>query len=131
MEKFATFILTHEQMAICLQRASEKLLGKQKNLFPYTNMSDSLQVLEQKILKDIDKVNPERIVCFVDLAGGSCWALANKIQKQDKRVHIISGVNMPMLISYFSNLNEMTFEALLKKTVSDANRGILHIEGAS
>jgi fructoselysine and glucoselysine-specific PTS system IIA component len=129
MEKYATFILTHEQMAICLQRASEKILGTQKNLFPYTNMEDSLPVLEQKILKDIKKVNPDRIVCFVDLAGGSCWALANKIQKQDQRVHIISGVNMPMLVSYFSNLNEMSFAALLKKIITDANRGILHVEG--
>ena len=27
---YATFIITHEQIAICLQRASEKILGEQK-----------------------------------------------------------------------------------------------------
>lgn len=129
MEKYATFILTHEQMAICFQRASEKILGAQENLFPYTNMTDSLPVLEQKILTDIEKVNPDRVVCFVDLAGGSCWALANKIQKRNPRVHIISGVNMPMLVTYFSNLNEMPFTELIKKILADANRGIIYVEG--
>ena len=131
MSKFVTFIITHEQMAICLQRATEKILGKQPNLFSYTNFEDSLPVLAQKINQDIKELKPDQIVCFVDLAGGSCWNLANMLHKENKYVTIISGVNMPMLISYFTNLNEIPFEELIKKVLIDASRGILHVEGAS
>ena len=131
MNTYATFIITHEQIAICLQRASEKILGEQKNLFPYTNLEDSLPVLAQKITQNIEDIKPEHIVCFVDLAGGSCWNLANMIQKQYKNVSIISGVNLPMLVSYFTNLNEIPFEELLKKVVIDGSRGIIHVEGSS
>jgi mannose/fructose-specific phosphotransferase system component IIA len=131
MKTFSTFIVTHEQMAICLQRAIEKILGEQKNLFPYTNLVDSLPVLAEKITQNIDEVKPDHIVFFIDLAGGSCWNLANMIQKQQKNATIIAGVNMTMLISYFSNLNEISFKELIKKVVKDGSRGIIHIEGSA
>jgi len=131
MKVSATFIVTHEQMAICLQRAIEKILGEQKNLFPYTNLVDSLPVLAEKISKNIKEVEPGHIVIFVDLAGGSCWNLANMIQKQYENTTIIAGVNMPMLISYFTNLNEIPFNELIKKVVKDGSRGIIHVEGSS
>ena len=131
MKSYATFILTHEKMAICLQRAVEKILGKQKNLFPYTNLKHTLSELTKKINKNIDEVKPDYIVCFVDLAGGSCWSLANMIQKKYPAVHIIAGVSMPMLISYFSNLNEIPLEELINKVIRDGSRGIVYVEGAS
>jgi len=131
MSNIITFIITHEQMATCLQRATEKILGKQNDLYPYTNIEDSLPVLAQKINQNIKDLKPDRIVCFVDLAGGSCWNLANMLRKEHKNITIISGVNMPMMISYFTNLNEIPFEEFIKKVLKDGNRGILHVEGAS
>jgi len=131
MSNTVTFIITHEQMAICLQRATEKILGKQKDLYPYTNLEDSLPVLAQKINQNIADTKPDKITFFVDLAGGSCWNLANMLHKEHKNVTIISGVNMPMLISYFTNLNEIPFEELIEKVIKDGSRGILHVEGAS
>ena len=131
MSNIITFIITHEQMATCLQRATEKILGKQNDLYPYTNIEDSLPVLAQKINQNIKDLKPDKIVCFVDLAGGSCWNLANMLRKEHKNITIISGVNMPMMISYFTNLNEIPFEELIKKVLKDGNRGILHVEGAS
>ena len=131
MKTYATFILTHEQMANCLQKAIEKILGKQKNIFPYTNLVDTLDVLAKKIEKDIKAVKPDHIVCFVDLAGGSCWSLANMIGKQHPGMTIIAGVNMPMLVSYFSNLNELAFDALITKVIKDGGRGIVLSQGAA
>jgi mannose/fructose-specific phosphotransferase system component IIA len=37
---------------------------------------------------------------------------------------IISGVNLPMLITYFNNCTKLEFNELIEKTVSDGNRGI-------
>jgi mannose/fructose-specific phosphotransferase system component IIA len=131
MKNYATFILTHENMAVCLKKATEKILGKQQNIFPYTNMNDALPVLVKKINDNINDVRPDRIVCFVDLAGGSCWSLANMIRKQHPAMTIVAGVNMPMLLSFFNNLNELPFRELLKKVIKDGNRGIVHVKGTS
>jgi mannose/fructose-specific phosphotransferase system component IIA len=53
------------------------------------------------------------------------------IQKQHPAVHIIAGVSMPMLISYFSNLNEIPLGELINKVIKDGSRGIVYVEGAS
>jgi mannose/fructose-specific phosphotransferase system component IIA len=127
---YATFIVTHEQMAICLQNSVEKILGKQTNLFPYTNLVDSLSVLAEKIKKNIEDVQPDYIVFFVDLTGGSCWNLAHVIQKQYKKTSIIAGVNMPMVISYFTYMNELPFNELINKVLKDSKKGIVHVEGS-
>ena len=131
MNEFLTFILTHEKMAICLQRAVEKILGKQEYLFPYTTIKDSMPVLVKKINQNIQKLYPKHIVCFVDLAGGSCWNLANILHKEHHNMTIISGVNMPMLISYFNHLNDLPFKELIKKVVTDGNTGIKQVEESS
>jgi hypothetical protein len=36
-----------------------------------------------------------------------------------------------MLVSYFSNLNDLTFEALIKKVIIDGSRGIVLAQGAA
>ena len=131
MNNSVTFLITHEQIAVYLQRATEKILGKQQNLFSYTNIEDSLPVLAQKINQNIKDLKPGHIVCFVDLAGGSCWNLAHMLHKEHKNLTIISGVNMPMMISYFTNLNEIPFDELIEKVLKDGSRGITHVEGAS
>jgi mannose/fructose-specific phosphotransferase system component IIA len=131
MENYATFILTHEKIAVCLKRATENILGEQKNIFPYTNLTDAIPVLVKKINDNIKNVKPDRIICFVDLAGGSCWSLANMIRKQHPMMTIIAGVNMPMLLSFFNNLNELPYKELIKKVIKDGSRGIMHVKGTS
>ena len=123
-----TIIITHERMALCLRRATEKILGKQKNFFPYSTLKDSLPILAQKINQKIKKINPDHIVCFVDLMGGSCWNLANLFKQEHKNVTIISGVNLPMLISYFTHVNEMSFQDFITKVIDDGSRGIKYVK---
>lgn len=131
MNTYLTVILTHEQLALCLQKTIEKILGKQKNLYAYTNLVDTLPLLAKKIEEKINVVKPVHSVCFVDLAGGSCWSLANMLRKKNPALTIISGVNMPMLVSYFTNMNDLDYPALMEKVIKDASRGIVFIEGAS
>jgi PTS system mannose-specific IIA component len=130
MATYTTFILTHEQMAVCLKKVIEKILGKQKNLYAYTNLVDSLPLLEKKIQARIKDAKADHIVCFIDLAGGSCWNLANMIMKKNPLLTIIAGVNMPMLVSYFTHLNELDYQTLIAKVLKDGSRGIIKVEGA-
>ena len=46
------------------------------------------------------------------------------IQKNNPDIKIISGVNLPMLVSYFTHLKNIPFTELLKKTINDGTRGI-------
>jgi mannose/fructose-specific phosphotransferase system component IIA len=121
---YATFIIAHENLSASLLRSTEKVLGKQKNVFTYSNKHDSLPVLAQKVIDRILNIKFDHLVFFTDLKGGSCWNISNMLRREFPDLVILSGVNLPMLITYFNNLNELNFESLIKKVVDDGCRSI-------
>jgi PTS system mannose-specific IIA component len=124
-----TFIIAHEDLSFSLVQTVESVLGKQESFFPYSNKHDSLQLLAQRIKNQIQTFQANDIVCFTDLKGGSCWTLANILRKEIPNITVISGVNLPMLITYFNNLNELPFKQLIDKVINDACRSITIAQG--
>jgi mannose/fructose-specific phosphotransferase system component IIA len=118
------FIITHGDLAFALLNAAEGIIGKQDHVHVYSNKKDSLSVLFEKITKVLQEIKSTHIIFFVDLMGGSCCNLAKMLQKRNRHIVIITGVNLPMLISYFINYKEMPFANLVKKVRNDGNRGI-------
>ncbi len=125
MHRIAAFIITHGDVASALKDALEKITGAHENIFTYSNKSDALPVLRQKILEQKAETAAEHTVIFVDFAGGSCWALGAMIQKEFEDVRLVGGVNLPMLVSFFTNQNQMEFDPLIKKIANDGRRGIV------
>ena len=119
-----TFIIAHSNLAKALLSSVEKILGKQDNTFIYSNEHDSMVILADKIDAQIKASHAENIVCFTDLKGGSCWNLASMLNRKYKEITVISGVNLPMLTTYFNNRHKMAFGELIDKTVADGCRGI-------
>jgi mannose/fructose-specific phosphotransferase system component IIA len=120
-----TLIISHGNIAEALYQGVENILGAQENVYTFSNQEDSLPVLADKIQNVIDENAGKHIIFFSDLKGGSCWTLANMIQKRNKNMTILSGVNLPMLVTYFNNKSSMGIADLIDKTVNDGCRGIL------
>jgi PTS system mannose-specific IIA component len=122
-----TLIVAHSDLAKALLSSIEKILGKQDNTYIFSNEHDSPPVLAARIEDRIREAQPERIVCFTDLKGGSCWTLAGMLKSKYKKMTVISGVNLPMLATYFNNRQKMEMEALIEKTLADGCRGITRL----
>ena len=128
MKKTVTFIIAHEDFSSALLQTVEKIIGPQENVFTFSNAHDSLLVLARKIRDHIQEQKPEHIVIFVDLKGGSCWNLANLLRQEFPKVEVISGINVAMMISYFTYRDELSFEELIKKVIQDGTQGITCFE---
>lgn len=130
-EDIAVFLISHEYLASALLKAVEKIIGPQENVFAYSNSKDSLPLLADKITAQIQEITAFHIVFFIDMMGGSCWALANMIRKKYPTSTIISGMNLPMLLSLFTSMDELSFDELVKKVKDNGIRGIQSIAGES
>ena len=124
-KNYYSCIITHGDLAYCLKGVSEKIITPATKMYYYTNRELSLDEIEKKINQQINKLKPEKSVFFIDLAGGSCWLLANRIKKNNKDIAVVSGVNVPLLISYHINFNNLDWNNLLKKIVDDGKKGIV------
>lgn len=122
--KFTTFVVAHEDLAHSLIRTVEKILGPQKYVYTFSNRTETLPELAREMSTTIEKGNKLHSICFTDLKGGSCWTLANMVKKKHGDMSIVSGVNLPMLVSYFNNRDNLPVKDLLNKVIDDGCRGI-------
>jgi mannose/fructose-specific phosphotransferase system component IIA len=125
--KLLTFLVTHEDLSESLFRTVKKILGPQKKVYTFSNKSESLPILSRKITEIISTHSDHSVVFFTDLKGGSCWTLAHMIKNQYPQIVIISGVNLPMLVTYFNNADMLTVTELATKSAEDGCRGIVKI----
>jgi len=121
---YTSIIICHQDLAQAFIETVEKIIGPQKNTFAYSNKQDSLPVLAQKISDNIKKVAAKHTVIFVDFKGGSCWNLASMLKREFPETCVISGINLPMLITYYSNMENMSFKELTEKVYNDGCRAI-------
>lgn len=124
MAPFASFILAHEDFALSLKNTIEKITGPQDNIYTYSNKTDALPVILNKISKKLSTIESDKIFVFVDLVGGSCWGLANMVLKDHPDVIVIGGVNLPMILSLIINHENLPVEKLVNKIIEDSKKGI-------
>jgi mannose/fructose-specific phosphotransferase system component IIA len=130
MEKhIPVFIISHETFALSLLQTVEKIIGPQENVFTHSNSKDSLPLLAEKIKTQIKETGAKQAIFFIDMVGGSCWTLANLIRKEYPAIAIISGINLPMLLAFFTNMSELSFTQLVKKVRDSGIRGIQVLGG--
>src|SRR4030066_1463302 len=118
-------ILTHGEFGAGLKNALEGMMGKQKGLVVLTNSGLSKEKLKESLDAAIGhKEFGEGVFIFVDMPGSSCWLTAKSIKENNKKIAIITGVNMPMLVTFFSNRDRLSFEKLIDKVKETGQKGI-------
>ena len=118
-------IICHRLLAFELVNAVQKILGHTEYVYAFSNDNLAPQIIYENIIDVIKKNNANKIIAMVDLRGGSCWTVAKMITREFPQMKVISGVNVPMLISFLTKRDKLSFEELPEVLNTDAHRGIL------
>ncbi len=117
-------ILTHKNLAQELINTAKSIVGHDEKLFGFTNHTKTTEQLFAEIKEFLEsKDNPENVLFMVDLRGGNCWTVARMLIRENKGYYVISGVNLPMIISYLTKKDSCDFDDLVKSVEKDACRG--------
>ena len=113
----------------------KSLLNELKNTFeklPLTFVAANIKQQEKpetlitqlnKKIKQLDK--GDGILILTDLYGSTPSNIAYTLKKQcGNNIHIISGVNLPMLVTIV-NYADLSLEKIVKKVVRDGKKGII------
>lgn len=124
MKNYLSIIITHANLAQELKEASQKLLPSEIPALTYSNQKQDIDDIISDAITQIEKLNPDKIMIFVDLVGGSCWRAAMSIKKDRENIAIIAGINIPGLVSFSVNLDKLEWPQLLEKVEQDAIKAI-------
>ncbi|RMG64561.1 MAG: hypothetical protein D6715_09565 [Calditrichaeota bacterium] len=117
-------LICHGQLAQELASTAQGIVGPQEALFAFSNSRVDAAVLKGHVQELLDRLAPDRPVLLVDLWGGSCWRIGMQICHQNPGVELVSGVNLPMLVTFLSYRSKMGYAELVEKLIQDGRKSI-------
>ena len=119
-------LVTHGLLGREMIRTVESILGAQEDVIIVSNSGLSADGLTQAIEDGVRDVPPETpIVLFSDLAAGSCGIAARRATVGHRRLHRITGINLPMLLEFFHYRDTLPLEELLPRMETKGKAGIV------
>ncbi|HPC03858.1 MAG TPA: hypothetical protein PKY58_09755 [Syntrophales bacterium] len=124
-----TLVITHGCLAEELIRAAEMIKGEQKGILAVSvDATKGLNDIKKEITSAVKKVDQGMgVLILTDLFGGTPSNISLSFL-QDKRIEVVTGVNLPMLLK-LSDLREETDLYRFAETIR--NYGIKNIHLAS
>ncbi|MBS4958676.1 PTS fructose transporter subunit IIA [Clostridium tertium] len=119
-------VATHSYFAEGIRGALNFILGDKANLDimnAYITQDFDIEAKVNQILEDLSE--DDELIVLVDLLGGSVSnTFSNKIY--DRRLHVISGVNFPMLLEIVLSQSE-DIEEVIKSGIESGKNGIVYV----
>jgi mannose/fructose-specific phosphotransferase system component IIA len=116
-------VIAHKKAGDALLTSLGGIYGDYENLYGLSNEGCSTNELADKIRDEFSFLLGTEVFIFVDIYGGSCWRAA-KLAKLP-RCHIMSGFNLPMLLSFLNKRDTIPFDELSTVLETDGKRGII------
>ena len=117
----AALIVTHGEVGRAMLESISRTLGPQADVAVVSNDGLSLEQLTERVRARLER---RPTVVFVDFCGGSPYIVCCTARPAYPHVAVISGVNLPMLISFFTKRNKLPFAELVTTVKADGLRGI-------
>lgn len=110
-------VVTHGKLAEELVRTVELIVGGQKELFAISGSDRGPEELVASIRKVLSDRDNRPTILFVDYFGGSSCINCVRAADGEPAVKILSGVNLPILLSFVTKRDSLPFEQLVDHLV--------------
>jgi|688.fasta_scaffold937604_2 PTS system mannose-specific IIA component len=122
-------LVTHEPLGAAFMEAAKHVLQKQPEKMEVIDVvaDQSPEQVNLEATKAITRLDDgSGVLVMTDITGGTpsncCQRLSNA-----NNVHIVSGLNLPMLLRALTYRNE-SLDSLVEKVVAGAKNGILEVD---
>lgn len=114
-------ILTHGRLGQILMEAVESVLGPQTGVTTLSNRGLSSEQITDAVCA---RLTDAPTVLFVDFCGGSTFVACKFLPERRAQCALITGVSLPMLLSFFTKRDTLPFAQLVAAVEHDGHRGI-------
>jgi len=115
-------IVGHASFGDGILRALKSIAGDFTFLETISNEGLATNELVEVIKEHASPGPGDGTMIFVDLFGGSCWRAAK--MAKDEHTRIVTGVNLPMALSFLHKRESRSLDDLADILETDAKRGV-------
>jgi mannose/fructose-specific phosphotransferase system component IIA len=107
-------IISHGDLSDAVLDALYQIAGDHKDILAVSNTGRDLKQMELDLLDAVDRLkNCDEVIFFSDLQGGSCSLMCKRLIKENGKLAMVTGYNLPMLIEFAFNRTKPLHELLL------------------
>src|SRR5579871_4499492 len=125
MRKF--LIAAHGSFASGIKSSLDIIIGETENIFVIDAYVNGNKSIEDELGKILSEIKPEdELIVFSDLMGGS---ITNQILRVALRpnVHVLSGMNLPLLIDVVMADAEKPFAEIITNSLTAAKEQVVYV----
>jgi len=101
-KKIGCVIVAHGKVGECLINAVQGILGSQTGCLAVSNAGLGLPELTDAVRRSIEELDrTHEVILVTDMPGGSCHHVCQALLGERSDLHVISGVNLMMLLEFF------------------------------
>lgn len=124
----AGIVVTHGKLAEELVRTVELIVGPQESLFAISGSDLCDENIIGMIREILAKRGERRVLVFVDYFGGSCCINSVRAVEGEEGVKVLSGVNLPILLSFATKRGTMPYEELVDHLIRRGRESVKAID---
>ena len=118
--------VTHGNLGNELVTTAQLIAGPQEGIKVLSNEELSSESLYDAVQGEVGTYGEDETIVFVDVAGGSCLTACRAVQGREaaRKIKVLSGVNLPMVLEFFFYRGRMPFEELVERVAQRGRAGI-------
>lgn len=120
-------LVTHGNLAAEMLQTAAQILGKQAQEVQTLSVTTSTSVEQgAKQLKELIAQDPQGVIILTDIFGGSATNIAIRASQEYSKCHVITGLNLSMLLTALNNRKKLNDKQLAEKIESDGKRAVIN-----
>jgi PTS system mannose-specific IIA component len=123
-------LVMHADLAAALLRAAESVYGPIEGVACLSNAGHSGESLAQAIEERVAGWSGGGLV-LTDFWGGSCYTCGVRAARGHGEVVVVTGVNLPMLLDYLHNREQLEVVALAERLLAKGQASVRLQRGAA
>ncbi len=119
-------LITHGPMGSALIEAVRNIIGMDEGLHALSVTDMTLEEINHRLLAIVKAPHEQQdgLVIMACLKGGSTWNVSAGIAMNYQNVRVVSGVNLPMILSFVTKRETYSLDELVEEIINDGLRGI-------
>ena len=120
-------LVTHGHLAAEMLDTAAQILGKQADEVQTLSVTTSSSIEQgAQELKQMIAQAENGVIILTDIFGGSATNIALKAGQDNPRCHVITGLNLSMLLTALNSRKKLNDKELAEKIESDGKRAVIN-----
>lgn len=117
-------LASHGEFSQGLKQTASMIIGDEGNIFALSAFRDEDEPIKNQVEHLLEEIGYDDVYLLTDIFGGSVNNDLLAIQQEHSEVHLLAGMNLPLVISIATQAGKITAEQL-DLILEESRRGLI------